>query len=300
MEGQQFTNEFGTGRVNAYKALKLILSPNQIVRLGPYTGGTVASTKQFNARLFGVQGLSNGLYRVKRYEVIRDIQFPQSMNPPSVAGLNFDFPQAWGNGTATPEASTGLPYTDGDCPVCCSGPNIYGIPHTEVVPGTVTNTGCRLRTYVYEVWRTYYLSGVCVSSTYLGYFPTTPSNVQMAATVLGIPSSQPNLTSADSVGLLTTIENPEAFFVEQNYPNPFNPSTTLRYHLPEDTEVTLTIYNLLGQKVRTLVQGRKAAGVHTVRWDGTNDAGALVASGTYLVRLAAGEFVGVQKVAFVK
>lgn len=184
--------QYGTGRVNAYKALKLISSPNQIVRLGTYTGGTVASTSNaFTARLYGVPGIADGTYSVTRYEVVRDITFPQYMTPPSVPGMSFSLPQVWGNGTATTQSVTGLPYYNGNCAACCNADvDIFGLPHTEVVPGTVTNTGARLRTYVYRVRTLYYIYGVCVPYTDLGYFPTSPSNVQFAATVVGVPGIQ--------------------------------------------------------------------------------------------------------------
>ena len=73
------------------------------------------------------------------------------------------------------------------------------------------------------------------------------------------------------------------------YPNPFNATTTLRYRVAETGLVTLCVYNLSGQCVRTLVEGRIPAGTHTVVWDGRDSAGRLVASGVYLSRLRAGE-----------
>ncbi|WP_457653304.1 choice-of-anchor B family protein [Rhodocaloribacter sp.] len=81
---------------------------------------------------------------------------------------------------------------------------------------------------------------------------------------------------------------PAAFTLDQNYPNPFNPTTTIRYTLAEESPVTLTIYNQLGQRIRTLVSGRRPAGTHTLEWDATNDAGARVPSGLYVYRLEAG------------
>ena len=79
-----------------------------------------------------------------------------------------------------------------------------------------------------------------------------------------------------------------ALFV--NYPNPFNPSTTIRYSLKESSNATLAVYNSLGQKIRTLVDGSQAAGVHTVQWDGRNESGQQVSSGVYFYRLQSGTF----------
>ncbi len=78
---------------------------------------------------------------------------------------------------------------------------------------------------------------------------------------------------------------PAAFALHQNYPNPFNPETQIAYELPQSGLVTVNIYNMLGQKVRTLIDKNQAAGVHVVRWAGMNDAGGQVASGVYLIQI---------------
>ena len=78
---------------------------------------------------------------------------------------------------------------------------------------------------------------------------------------------------------------PASFALLQNYPNPFNPSTTIQYRLPEAANVNLTVYNVLGQSVRTLVSGFQEAGTHTVEWDGRSDNGATVQSGIYFYRI---------------
>ncbi len=88
---------------------------------------------------------------------------------------------------------------------------------------------------------------------------------------------------------------PTEFALFQNYPNPFNPSTTIRYTLPAPAEVKLSIYNILGQRVRFAVGGQQLAGEHAFLWNGKNDAGSPVASGVYFYRLKAGEFVKTRK-----
>jgi flagellar hook assembly protein FlgD len=86
----------------------------------------------------------------------------------------------------------------------------------------------------------------------------------------------------------------------QNYPNPFNPSTTIRYDLARDTRVTLKVYNLLGQEVKTLVNEFQTAGPHDVIWDGTNNQNHAVSSGNYLCRFTAGKFTKMMKVMLLK
>ena len=78
---------------------------------------------------------------------------------------------------------------------------------------------------------------------------------------------------------------PERFELGHNYPNPFNPSTVIPYQLPAPTRVRLEIFNILGQRVTTLVDGERPAGFHTARWDATDAAGRAVAAGVYFYRL---------------
>ncbi len=88
---------------------------------------------------------------------------------------------------------------------------------------------------------------------------------------------------------------PENYALSQNYPNPFNPETEIHYQLPEDCRIVLTIYNLLGQKIRTLVDKTHLAGVYLVRWDGKDDRGVAVTSGVYLYVVNANRFYEVKK-----
>jgi hypothetical protein len=88
---------------------------------------------------------------------------------------------------------------------------------------------------------------------------------------------------------------PRSFFVEQNYPNPFNPSTTIRFGLPAGSPVSVKVFNLLGQEVATLFEGRQSAGVHTVRFDASN-----LGSGIYLYRVKAGSAVETKRMIVVK
>ena len=88
---------------------------------------------------------------------------------------------------------------------------------------------------------------------------------------------------------------PERFYLSQNYPNPFNPTTEIRYALPKDSRVRLEIYNVLGQKVRTLVNESQKAGYYRVCWDGKSQGGQMVASGIYFYRINAEGFNSTKK-----
>jgi len=88
---------------------------------------------------------------------------------------------------------------------------------------------------------------------------------------------------------------PNKFNLSQNYPNPFNSRTIINYELPTTNEVDLAIYNLLGQRVATLVNERKRAGSYQVEWDASG-----FSSGVYYYRIDAGEFVDVKKMILIR
>lgn len=93
---------------------------------------------------------------------------------------------------------------------------------------------------------------------------------------------------------------PTAYALFQNYPNPFNPETDIQYQIPEAGWVELTIYNVLGQRIHTLVDDHREVGKYTVRWSGTDSQGKALSSGIYFYRLRAGDFVDVRKMVLMK
>jgi len=93
---------------------------------------------------------------------------------------------------------------------------------------------------------------------------------------------------------------PTEFTLHENYPNPFNPTTTLRFDLPEVSNLTLTIYNMLGQRVRTFNMQSTPAGYHSVKWNATNDYGDPVGAGVYLYQLQTKDFVKTRKMVLLK
>jgi hypothetical protein len=93
---------------------------------------------------------------------------------------------------------------------------------------------------------------------------------------------------------------PTLFNLYQNYPNPFNPITSLRYDLPEQAQVTLTIYDLMGREVTQLVNTTQEAGDRSVQWDATDSFGSPVSAGIYFYQIRAGEIVQTRKMVLVK
>jgi hypothetical protein len=93
---------------------------------------------------------------------------------------------------------------------------------------------------------------------------------------------------------------PSKFSISQNYPNPFNARTSFSISLPQETQVNLAIYNVMGQNVKTIVDDCLAAGIHTITWDGTNESGHNVSSGIYFYRVVYQENMVTKKMTLMK
>jgi hypothetical protein len=115
----------------------------------------------------------------------------------------------------------------------------------------------------------------------------------IANTVVGITAS--DVEDEDQASTRATY-----FRLHQNYPNPFNPETEISYTLLKDCWVRLTIYNILGQRIKTLVDEYQTAGDKSTHWDGKDDHDYQVASGAYFYRLQAGEYIEIKKMELIK
>ncbi len=98
---------------------------------------------------------------------------------------------------------------------------------------------------------------------------------------------------------LTVVREKQKYELE-SFPNPFNPTTQISYALPQAGNVNITIYNVLGQKVRVLVNQKQPAGKYSVQWDSTNDAGKVVPTGMYFLRMQVGTFLAERKLLLMK
>ena len=99
---------------------------------------------------------------------------------------------------------------------------------------------------------------------------------------------------------INMINNPKSFTLYENYPNPFNPNTTLRFDIPENSDVTISIYNMLGQKVKNFNMPRLSAGYHSIQWDGTNQSGVSIGAGVYFYQLQTKNIVKTSKMTLLK
>jgi hypothetical protein len=125
------------------------------------------------------------------------------------------------------------------------------------------------------------LSGLVITSLSL-----TPSDYILA----GTESSGVYITSTTTPAPLLVENDPTHFTLYQNYPNPFNPSTTISYELPQNVDVSLSVFNILGQEVLRLVNDKQSAGFHNVQVDGSS-----LSSGLYFYRLKAGSYLVTKK-----
>ncbi len=140
----------------------------------------------------------------------------------------------------------------------------------------------------------------------LGSLKFKKSNAILSSTVSslykingGSPQTGPTL-SLDGVTSAQEEVIPTDYKLSQNYPNPFNPTTTIEFALPQADHVSIKIYDMLGREVATLINDQRSAGNHSIAWNGLNDYGQKVSSGSYIYRITAGNFVETKKMMLLK
>jgi len=162
---------------------------------------------------------------------------------------------------------------------------VYEQLTAEVLEGAGTSTGRR----------EYAFSDVRLSNGVTYWYRLEDVAFDGTTTLHGPISVTPQAAEAAEVQAL-----PTEFGLSQNVPNPFNPSTEIRVALPEARQVRLSVFNLLGQEVRVLVEGFREPGTYTVRWDGKDRHGLEAAAGGYVVRLEAGDFSETRRMVLIK
>ena len=126
-----------------------------------------------------------------------------------------------------------------------------------------------------------------------------PTSAAATASATGGPVGDPRWMQS-TVGIDNDVNVPKEFTLKQNYPNPFNPTTDISFTIGQTSDINLTIYNLLGQKVRVLENASRQAGTHTLRWDGRDQMGQDVSTGVYLYTLTNGTKSITKKMALMK
>ena len=106
--------------------------------------------------------------------------------------------------------------------------------------------------------------------------------------------------SSSSLSTINKVIIPEAFALHQNYPNPFNPITSIRYDLPVDGLVNITVYDMIGREVKNLVNGIQTAGFRSVKWDATNNNNQTVSAGLYIYSIYSDNYIDTKKMILLK
>jgi len=136
--------------------------------------------------------------------------------------------------------------------------------------------------------------GLNLSTTY--YWRVTSSNQN--------GSSNPSAIGSFKINNITDVLKeeviPTAFELSQNYPNPFNPTTKIAFALPQNSFVSLKIYDMLGREIKSLLNSEMLAGNHSIDWNGEDNNGFKVASGAYIYKITAGNFMAVKKMVLIK
>jgi len=178
MNGNSYTTTYGYGRVNAEQALKYLQSPYNLYQWT--TKGNVTNvSSQYTQTFINIPGLSDGKYIVKKYEISKNVVYPEHV---------FNFVNAWGRGSLTNGFNQ-------------SNPNL-GQYFCEVIPGSANGDGLTIHTYVYEIWN--------LSGQHIGFYPSKPEDVIMKYSVLGnvYPEIELNSNACNNSQISFNIQNP--------------------------------------------------------------------------------------------
>ena len=155
---------------------------------------------------------------------------------------------------------------------------------------------------IYFTTHEFWGGGVAVLDTFSTQLPSRELLIVDAFYVSSIPTFVPGSISPTWVKEIDTGNSglPEKFALNQNYPNPFNSATVIRFALPQDSWVKVEVFNILGQKITTLVDEHLTAGYKETGWEGTDSKGNHVASGIYFFKINARNFTDIKKMVLLK
>jgi len=169
------------------------------------------------------------------------------------------------------------------------------------IPVNTTDKAKLLVTLNFKVKSTATPMTIVIDSAY--YPPAGPFILSVAQVSTAVYPQYVHCTEGDIVLPVQEVQVqllPERYELGQNMPNPFNPNTVIVFAVPRPSEVRVEVFNVLGQKVKTLANEFSKAGYKRVEWDGTDDNGSSVASGVYLYRMTAGDFSETKKMLLLK
>ncbi|KAA3604076.1 MAG: T9SS C-terminal target domain-containing protein [Calditrichaeota bacterium] len=164
-----------------------------------------------------------------------------------------------------------------------SNPNIFGVKNANFPLNVLPQDSTKIQLFCFSPTPAIFNEEAFVLSN----SPTSPDTVSIFAEIV--------LSTSESLN-----EIPKVFSLEQNFPNPFNPTTTIKFGIPKESFVNLTVFNVLGQKVKTLVSEELQPSFYSLKWDGTNDFKKIVSSGVYFYKIETENFRQTRKLLFLK
>ena len=285
-----------------------------IPSIGINSIGSLKAGQGYQVKLIGARSLQ---YPVKGPAV--EITDPRSITEGTAIAPPWSFSNTGSNHTVIIPISAnlsaeGLPLASGDfigvfydslgTPACAgyeqwNGTNSVALAAFGDDPTTTQKDGLVVGEVLrWKIWRqsnarvfTAYPSYLSVGS--LGGVVTDSSRYNTNG-ISGITSLAGSPTS------VADLDVPKDFALYPNYPNPFNPSTTIGFSMASSADVTVSVYNVLGEQMSVLVQGMRSAGYHTVQWNARDDQGKQLTSGVYLLTMRTGAFIAMKKMLLVK
>jgi hypothetical protein len=182
--------------------------------------------------------------------------------------------------------------------------NVIGNPenmviNTDLGQGYYSHIEEILKTLLYDRMATKYIEAGEHFMADMPFVISNPEEITLRNLIL-IDTDRNKLGYIEVELIYGTTPLPLDYILFQNYPNPFNPNTSVKFQVPKTSDVTVKIYDMLGQEVRTLFASEVMRGTYSVEWDGLNDAGMRMSSGSYIYRMIAGDFVQSKKMILLK
>jgi hypothetical protein len=265
------------------------------------------SAENTNVRRIKTQVTSGSSRSLLGYNIYRDGSLIDSVNDP----LELEYLDDSGLDDGTYEYYVTAVYDDGESDpsnteeatiTLPTVQNLNGVFNSPNVVLTWTQLGASRDIEFYNVYRDQVLIGTSTSGLYVD---TSPDPGTYTYNVAGVfteeyegPWSDDEVVEVPvgSGGILI----PAVTSLNGNYPNPFNPTTTIKFGLHEAQSVVLNVYNIKGEKVRSLVNEELEAGYHDIVWDGKDDSGKTASSGVYFYKMKASKYVSTKKMIMMK
>ena len=174
--------------------------------------------------------------------------------------------------------------------ICLPNPVAIIIENEGTLVSSITGIG----------YQWYLNDQIIIGANEIDYTPTISGeyNVEVFFTI-GCPTFSDSYIFSEELKSLFNIK-PNSYLVYQNYPNPFNPITTIRYDLPEDAKVIISVYDIIGREIKTLIKTNQSFGSRSISWDGTNDNGEVLPGGIYYYLIKANTYRKIKKMIFLK